>query len=269
LESSQGDDGHDQDMKFALVNGQRQEAQPNLLGKCPTCDHPMVAKCGEVRMWHWAHQGSRVCDPWWENETEWHRAWKDQFPAECQEIIHHAEDGERHIADVKTERGWVIEFQYSYIKPEERRSREAFYKKLVWVVNGTRRKRDRAQLISALKEGVPVGGNSLVRKASSDDCGLLREWAGSSAPIFFDLGEMERLWWLFAKNNNGSAYIAPYPRAEFIECQRSTATEKARQFDEFVNDIPKLIADYESHRRAQPSRQDPLQPRTSRRRFRF
>jgi len=119
------------------------------------------------------------------------------------------------------------------------------------------------------KEGVPVGGNALVRKAFSDDCGLLREWAGSNAPIFFDLGEKERLWWLFAKNTNGSAYVAPYPRAEFIECHRSTATEEARQFDEFVNDIPQLIAEYESHRRAQPFRQDPLQPRTFRRRFRL
>ena len=256
-------------MKFALVNGQRQEAQPNLSGECRYCRKPMVAKCGEVRVWHWAHKGRLLCDPWWENETEWHRAWKDQFPAECQEMIHHADDGERHIADVKTERGWVIEFQYSYIKPEERRSREAFYKKLIWVVNGTRRKRDRVQLIRAWEEGVPVGGNSLVRKAFSDDCGLLREWAGSNAPIFFDLGETERLWWLFAKNTNGSAYFVPYPRAPFIECHRSTGTELARQFDEFVSDIPKLIAAYESHRRAQPLRQDLLQPRTSRRRFRL
>jgi hypothetical protein len=229
----------------------------------------MVAKCGEIRVWHWAHKERLLCDPWWENETEWHRAWKDQFPAECQEIIHHAEDGERHIADVKTERGWVIEFQYSYIKPEERRSREAFYKKLVWVVNGTRRKRDRVQLIRAWEEGVPVGGNSLVRRAFSDNSVLLREWTGSDAPIFFDLGEMQVLWWLFAESEDGPAYVAPYSRAKFIESHRVGAREIAREFDEFVKDIPKLVADYESHRRAQPLRQDPLQLRTSRRRFRF
>ena len=51
-------------------------------------------------------KGRRFCDPWWENETEWHRAWKDQFPADWQEIVHHAEDGEKHIADVKTDR-WL------------------------------------------------------------------------------------------------------------------------------------------------------------------
>lgn len=170
---------------------------------------------------------------------------------------------------MKTGRGWVIEFQHSYLKPEERRSREAFYPKLIWVVDGTRRKRDRAQLIRAWNESVPVSGNSLVRKAFSDDCRLLREWAASNAPIFLDLGEMERLWWLFAKSPNAWVYLAPFPRVQFIECHRSAATEFARQFDEFVNDIPKLIGDYESHLRAQPLKWDPLQPRGFRRSFRL
>jgi hypothetical protein len=34
-------------MKFALVDGQRQEAQPRLSGKCPACEHPMIARCGK------------------------------------------------------------------------------------------------------------------------------------------------------------------------------------------------------------------------------
>ncbi len=257
-------------MKFALVSGQRQEAQPNLSGECPVCGSPMIARCGEVRLWHWAHKGRRLCDPWWENETEWHRAWKDLFPVGWQEFVQHDGDGERHIADVKTDDGWVIEFQHSYIKPEERRSREAFYHKLVWVVDGLRRQTDGAQFRKAWDEGRPVGGNSLVRRTFSDECRLLREWAGSNAPIFLDLGDTEALWWVFAKSTSGSAYVHLFSRAQFIELHRSTATETARQFHEFVNDIlPKLIADYESHLRAQPLRHDPLQPRTSRRRFRF
>jgi len=39
--------------------------------------------------------------------------------------VHRAEDGEKHIADVKTYHGRVIEFQHSYLKPVERRSRQA------------------------------------------------------------------------------------------------------------------------------------------------
>jgi hypothetical protein len=40
-----------------------------------------------------------------------------------QEIVHRSDSGEKHIADVKTDHGWVIEFQHSYLNPEERRSR--------------------------------------------------------------------------------------------------------------------------------------------------
>jgi competence protein CoiA len=114
-------------MKYALVNGQRQEAQPNLSGECPSCASPMVEKCGEIRTKHWAHLGKRVCDTWWENETGWHRAWKGRFRTDWQEVIHSTENGEKHIADVKIDQGWVLEFQHSHLDPEERRARDAFY----------------------------------------------------------------------------------------------------------------------------------------------
>jgi len=246
-------------MKFSLVNGQHQEAQPNLSGKCPACGHPMVAKCGEVKIWHWAHKRRRPCDPWWENETEWHRAWKGQFPDDWQEVVHRDKNGEKHIADVKTDQGWVIEFQHSTIKPDERRSRDTFYPKLVWVVDGARRKRDRTQFLNAWKEGKPVDANSLVRRAFSDKCVLLREWSGSHAPIFFDFGE-EVLWWLFSKIPNGPVYIAQFLRTEFIEILRGGASQMARDFEELVKDLSKLVADYESHLRAQALKRARPQP---------
>lgn len=247
-------------MKFALINGQRQEAQPNLSGLCPACDQAMIAKCGEVKIWHWAHKGRRTCDPWWENETEWHRAWKGRFPESWQEVIHQADNGEKHIADVKTDQGWVIEFQHSYIKPEERRSRDTFYQKLVWVVDGARRKRDRTQFQNALKRGIPVGSNSVLKRAFSDECVLLREWADSHAPVFFDFGGEQVLWWLLKGNPDGSAYVTSYSRSDFIEIHRGGATQKARDFDEFVKEISKLVAQYESAPQAQPLKQAPLQP---------
>src|SRR5262245_60089231 len=164
-------------MKFALADGQHQEAQPNLSGECRLCGSPMVAKCGEFRVWHWAHKEHRLCDPWWEKETKWHRAWKDQFPADWQEFVQHAGDGERHISDVKTGDDWVIEFQHSCIKPEERRSREAFYAKLVWVVNGLRRERDEAQLLRAFKRGIALSAYPKVLAAVG--CRWLRASARS------------------------------------------------------------------------------------------
>lgn len=139
-------------MKYALVNGERQEAQPGLKGECPCCGSILVAKCGDIKVHHWSHHGVRKCDPWWENETEWHRNWKSHFPKEWQEVIQYAEDGEKHIADVKIEQGYVIEFQHSPINVEECQAREDFYKKMIWIIDGTRRHRDKNKFFSELGE---------------------------------------------------------------------------------------------------------------------
>lgn len=229
----------------------------------------MIAKCGETNAWHWAHQGRRpFCDPWWENKTEWHRSWQDQFPTAWQEVFHTSGGGERHIADVKTDQGWVIEFQHSYLKPDERRAREAFYRKLMWVVDGTRRERDRRQLLKAWEDGVGVPArNSPVRKTFADDCRLLGEWAGSSVPVFFDLGDAEVLWWFF-KSIKGSTFVVPYQRAQFIAGHRSTATEIVRRFIHELDELPKAASEYESPR-AQPMGWNPLQPPRPRRPFRL
>lgn len=254
-------------MKFALVNGERREAEPDLAAECLNCGKPMVAKCGEVRVWHWAHKGSRLCDPWWENETEWHRSWKERFPSAWQEIVQVAGNGERHIADVKTEDGRVVEFQHSYIRPEERRSREAFYTRLIWVVDGMRRKRDKAQLLRAWKDGVGFTRAPMLRKAFVDECALLRDWAGARTPSFFDLGEPEALWCLLA-TSNGWAHLHPVSRSDFIEWLRNPSADAARRFEEFVSEAPQLIAAHETRARTHVVG-NPLQRRSVRRHFRF
>ena len=96
----------------------------------------MVAKCGPRIIHHWAHEGRRNCDLWWENETEWHRDWKNLFPLDCREVSHTAEDGEVHRADIRTHTGIYIEVQHSSMTDAERISREQFYKNLVWVIDG-------------------------------------------------------------------------------------------------------------------------------------
>lgn len=244
-------DGYERDstMKFSLIDGQRLEAQPDISGKCPVCDQAMIAKCGDIKIWHWAHKGRRTCDPWWENETEWHRAWKGRFPVSWQEIVHKADNGEKHIADVKTDQDWVIEFQHSYLKPEERRSRDSFYRKLAWVVDGTRRKRDARQFINAVNGGIRIGANSPVRKTFPDECAIVREWVGSHAPVFFDFGSDQVLWWLLKGTPDGSAYVAPFSRSDFIDIHRGGATQQAHDFGEFVNDLSKLVSEYEAHLR--------------------
>src|SRR5258708_18657300 len=219
-------------MKFALVNGERLEAQPNLSGKCPACDQTMNAKCGPVKIWHWAHKGRHTCDPWCENETEWHRTWKGHFPKHWQEIVHRADNGEKHIADVKTDQGWVIEFQNSPIKSEERQSRDAFYDKLVWVVNGERLQRDPRQFFEAGYRAKSIVPNLQIWRTFSDECAILRECVGDHGPVFLDFKGERELWWIRTGLTKGSAYIARSSRIDFIERNHHAAPPTPPHFDE-------------------------------------
>jgi len=125
------------------------------------------------------------------------------------------------------------------------------------VVDGARRKRDGAQFLNAFNRGIPIGSNSLVRRVLPGECVLLREWAGSHPPVFFDFGAEQVLLWLLKGNPDESAYVAKFSRSYFIEVHRGGATQNAHDFDEFVKDLSKLIADYESHLRAQELRRAP------------
>jgi len=162
----------------------------------------------------------RACDPWWEPETEWHKGWKAHFPEPWHEVRHEG-DGEARIADVKTDQGWVVEIQQSHIKPEERRSREAFYGGMVWVVDGTRRKTDAPRFYKALAEWSPAITNQPVRKLWSPASKLVEEWVTSSVHVFFDLGEPESLWWLSPTSNESNAIVARVTRASFITAHQS------------------------------------------------
>jgi len=234
-------------MKFAIIDGQRNLAQPNLSGECPCCGRPVVAKCGEVRVNHWAHKRSHKCDHWWETETEWHRNWKDRFPLHWQEFVHEAENGERHIADVKTDHNWVIEFQHSYLKPEERRSRDAFYSKLIWVVDGTRRQRDVEHFRSALSEGIRINPNTQVWRVLASKSMLLKEWADCPSQVFLDFGGESVVWWLLAKRPGGPFYVGPFSRPEFVRIHLGTSEEDTSAFEKLVGDLGGLVSNYERH----------------------
>lgn len=139
-------------MKFALVDNSKTEAIKGAKGICPVYGSELTAKCGEIKVNHWAHKKITSCDSWWENETEWHRSWKNSFPDDWQEIpLPDEHTGEKHIADVRTIHGLVIEFQHSKIETQERISRENFYKNMVWVVDGARLKGDYPRFLKGKK----------------------------------------------------------------------------------------------------------------------
>ncbi len=231
-------------MKFALVNGTKETPSPKKYGLCPFCNAKVISRCGTKKSWHWAHKAKVECDPWWENETEWHRAWKNKFPEHCQERIHKDEKGERHIADVKTDEGWVIEFQHSFIKHEERESRNNFYKKLAWVVNGNRRKRDKAQFFKLIEEQIVISSTPKIYRVYLDDSALLRDWYHSRHPVFFDFGE-DNLWCLIPSSEDSWGAMIEVPRALFISFHtRLDPTEE--DFNGFLNGLKSIISKYKT-----------------------
>lgn len=174
-------------MKFALINGVRVEPFPKARGMCPVCNSEVIAKCGEHILWHWAHKSRKECDLWWENETEWHRSWKNLFPGNWQEIIQiDSFSGEAHIADVKTPNGLVIEFQHSTIHPDEVKSRESFYKRMIWVVDGCKNEFDMYNF-NIMRGNPNVDGISSFHWHGRS--ALFKRWY-SYKPVFIDFGKM-------------------------------------------------------------------------------
>lgn len=112
--------------------GIRIPAQRNVQAFCPACLEPVVARCGEIMPWHWAHRQREECDPWFEPETAWHLGWKALAPPERTEVAMGP-----HRADIVGCDDTVIELQHSSISPEEIREREAFYPRMIWLLDGS------------------------------------------------------------------------------------------------------------------------------------
>lgn len=268
-------------MKFALVNEKKLEAQPKLRGNCISCQSDMLAKCGKVKVWHWAHKSKVSCDPWWENETEWHRAWKNHFPAEWQEIVHtDSTTREKHIADIKTDKEFVIEFQHSAITSEEASSREAFYENIVWVVNGTRLPGDYKRFCKGTKDfGSGLGSkefgtrlgvegfsssiwNNIFFTWFPEEC-FPKRWLTASVPVYFDFQGFTQpdqpdekrspLWVLFPGTLSGiEMVISKIERKDFIELS-STAPHLL-----LAHDIRSLMAQYNQRKRAKENEENEI-----------
>ncbi|GLS35027.1 hypothetical protein GCM10010869_06150 [Mesorhizobium tianshanense] len=186
----------------------------------------MTSKCGDQRIHHWANRGVRTCDPWWEPETPWHRNWKGQFPPVWQEVIQHDARGERHIADVRTDHGLALEFQHSHLRSEERAARESFYGNMIWIVDGTRLKRD----LPRFSEGHPSLRRSPLQGIYTTpfpaEC-FPRDWLECRAPVFFDFAgteppgrntpvERRYLWGLLPGRADGHAVVVALQRQNLV-----------------------------------------------------
>ena len=55
---------------------------------CPICGGAVIvkAKNSEAVREHFAHKNKAECDSWNYDMSDWHRAWQNYFPKECQEV---------------------------------------------------------------------------------------------------------------------------------------------------------------------------------------
>ncbi len=189
-------------MKLALVDGVRAEPAPNLRGKCCLCGDDMIAKCGQYVRWHWAHKARLTCDPWQESESDWHRYWKDAFPADCQEVVHvDDKTHEKHIADVKTPGGFVVEVQHSPIAEHEALSRERFYEDMIWIVDA--RHLD-GWFYLGMSHDLASCSPMMYQVEWRGTSRLLEKWSNSGVHVYFDVmnsateheGNDGKLWFL-------------------------------------------------------------------------
>lgn len=160
--------------------GNSVEAQPGLRATCPLCRRCVIAKCGAVVEWHWAHvgEGESDCDSWAESETPWHRWWKTRAPLDWREVSM----GE-HRADIRRDQdGYVIELQHSPISQEDIQNREAFYKRMIWLLDGrllTRQVLEFDEWVPRLRE---------VRQGRWEWNRPRKSFLASRKKIFIDLG---------------------------------------------------------------------------------
>jgi len=133
-------------MRFAMyLNRKSGPEYSGQKGSCLDCGLDVVAKCGEVNVWHWSHFVNNLnpekCrySKNYENESKWHLDWKFEFPEKLNEVPI-IKNGIKKIADV-SKNGKVIEFQNSDIDIDEINLRENHYGDMIWVLNGLERGR--------------------------------------------------------------------------------------------------------------------------------
>ena len=123
-------------MMYANINGEKSLAFPEQRAKCPSCGDELIAKCGQIRIWHWSHLAENDCDAWTEPESEWHLGWKKHVSADRVEVVIER-SGVKHRADIIAANGAILELQASPLSPQTIQGREIFYKNMAWLYHVT------------------------------------------------------------------------------------------------------------------------------------
>ncbi|MCB9841156.1 MAG: hypothetical protein H6809_05870 [Phycisphaeraceae bacterium] len=120
-------------MLYATLDGKRIRPVRGMRATCPTCGEAVEAKCGQIKVHHWAHRSGSACAQS-ADMCEWHVNWQMQVIPEATEVVLPPRR-----ADLRGNDGVVIELQHSAISTEEIASREAHYGHMVWMFDATER----------------------------------------------------------------------------------------------------------------------------------
>jgi hypothetical protein len=189
-------------MLFATSKENHNQIKPTVLGDravCPSCKEEVLAKCGEIKIWHWAHFACTACE-FGRPETEWHlrnKEWWLQKGAKIEEPV-----GVR-IIDVKF-KNVGLEFQRKTDTLEEMRSRTENHLEhldfLIWVVPERKMK-----IIKRHQENVKIqfAGAQQVLHALSEEFG---------ESISLIVGDTDEKWFLikcfYLKNSFADGTVA-------------------------------------------------------------
>lgn len=225
-------------MNYALVDGKISRPLKGLKGICPHCNRNVSAKCGTIKVHHWAHEKNFVCDPWMDISTQWHKDWQNEFPQEWRERSHTDENGERHIADIKTNSGWVIEFQHSPIEKEEIIARNKFYKNIIWVFDGSRRNKDFKHFKEDLNKSLTLGRYNRLESYRSK---ILHEWVAYDKPVIYDFfyEDNQHLWLILPPNNQSFIYFTEIPKRGFVTLMKASSGIISKYLDKLYATIAK------------------------------
>jgi hypothetical protein len=120
----------------------------------------------------------------------------------------------------------VIEFQHSAIHPNERIAREKFYKNMVWIIDGTRLKRDYPRFLKGRTDLRRTEYPGIFQVSFPDEY-FPSAWVGSAAPVIFDFKGSETIndpndprnyiYCLLPSKDGRIALLAMLSRRDFID----------------------------------------------------
>lgn len=122
---------------------ERIRAKPGMQAVCPGCQKDVIPKCGDFKIWHWAHKAG-LCKYDSEPYTPRHLEWQERALNAGMEIEKIFDPSQRYRADIyDPKRNMVTEVQHSPITMETIIDRCIFYDskdiKIRWIFDFTDR----------------------------------------------------------------------------------------------------------------------------------